>query len=236
MVTRQRTTGNSGGSEIRWLLSPKLTTITIPQRDKREREEWKEKKENKDPYHNCPKRSKRRVPRRAVVPIGHTIDNLPVESVDVQSPRSVHSIRIPPWNRCRQDERDGAIVLAVVGDIEADYCAFFTHPLVPAQSGGGDRDRIGGLTNRPLFISCGVITTIEDCGSVLSQEHGVRSALLDRDEVVWEEGSRALLQARGRCSEGAGQESGQEGEGETGLHFGGIIENDLICFAWRSGD
>ena len=95
---------------------------------------------------------------------------------------------------------------------------------------------IGGLTNRPLLISCGVITAIEDCGSVLSQVCGVWGALIERDEVIWEEGSRALLQARCGRSEGASQEGGQEGEGKTGLHFGGIIENDPICFAWRSGD
>jgi len=38
------------------------------------------------------------------------------------------------------------------------------------------------------------------------------------------------------AGEEGGQEGGQEAEGKTGLHFVEIIENDWICFAWRSID
>ena len=49
------------------------------------------------------------------------------------------------------------------------------------------------LTNQPLLISGGSITAIEDCRCVLSRVGGVGGALIERDEVVWEEGSPTLL-------------------------------------------
>jgi len=49
------------------------------------------------------------------------------------------------------------------------------------------------LTNQPLLISCGFITAIEDCRGELCRIGGVGGALVERDEVVWKEGSPTLL-------------------------------------------